>query len=112
MASLPQDDPEPEARAHQLAKAREHYVFDLSYEGYALAAEIPWRDRFDVRYIAEAAKNKLEVASNCAASKLSAWLEDEWEQVRDKLQADEADSRARERVSRQHPLAIEDYAEM
>ena len=126
--TLPREDDDPEARRRGLEEDRETYRFDFSTAGFAFAAEVPRRDRFDARYIAEVIKNKLELASNLAASRLSSWVEDEWDGARARIRKrfddlgteDEAleaaladaDGEHQGRVDAQHPLTLDDYCDM
>lgn len=48
--SLPNDDPDPEARAASLARAREAYAFRYDYHDIVAAVSLPMREKSDARY--------------------------------------------------------------
>lgn len=127
MPTLPRDAADPEARRASLERARETYRYDRSYADFNFAAEVPRADGFDLPYLAKAVENELMIASNRAASRLSGWLEQEWEQTKAQLRAryeaegeigagallrGEVPPGLEARVDPRHPVTLEDYRDM
>jgi arachidonate 15-lipoxygenase len=120
---LPQDEPAPSIRNKQLEDARNSYQFDHSYKGYALVAEVPKQDEFDVGYLANAGALKLELAANKTAAGLAHWADDEADAIKDRLSSlfgsgkpsDVAKAHAQSAATlheggkRDHPMTVEQY---
>ena len=56
---LPKDESAPDDRAAQLAKARREYVFDYGYHGIVSVADLPARDKADLRWWAPVSKKNV-----------------------------------------------------
>ena len=67
--TLPQSDPDPDARARGLAKAREDYQFDFSYQEIVSAKSLPLHEKTDPAYWAAIAKVMAELKANELATR-------------------------------------------
>lgn len=74
LPSLPQNAPDAAARADRLAKARDHYAYDFSYADLCFVQDLPFREMFPPRYLAQGAEVTIKLQANRAAAKLESWV--------------------------------------
>lgn len=68
--SLPSAAPDPDARAQDLAKARELYQYDFSYGGLCFVQTLPPQEEFSLSYLAKGAEIQGTVEANKLAAKV------------------------------------------